>query len=50
MAIDPNDPQTQFHLSTAERDRRWKAAAEIMDRHQVDAAIAYSDYGDQASL
>lgn len=34
----------------AERDRRWAKARAVLHRHDVDVAIAFSDYGDQASL
>ncbi|MFK7842543.1 MAG: M24 family metallopeptidase [Sphingorhabdus sp.] len=34
----------------AERDRRWKAADDIMARHDVDVLITFSDFGDQSSL
>lgn len=37
-------------LTTAERDRRWDAARKIMERQDVEAVIAYSDFGDQGGL
>lgn len=37
-------------LTAAERDRRWAQARAIMARHDVDVLVAFSDYGDQASL
>ena len=30
-------------LSLAERDRRWDAARQLMDEHDVDALVVYSD-------
>lgn len=36
--------------SPAERDRRWAAARAIMASQDVDVIVAFSDFGDQASL
>lgn len=37
-------------VTTTERDRRWKNVRSLMQSHDVDVVIAYSDFGDQASL
>jgi Xaa-Pro aminopeptidase len=40
----------KMDLTTTERDRRWIAVRDILERHDVDLVIAFSDFGDQSTL